>query len=284
MQKHRSIVFLVIFVFLMAGTRGEAFVPQTPHLLHLVVNKIRRPQGMTVSQTRKITSPTNVAEQTEPAPDIYLPETLTYFFPEHLRSDIRSGQVNRFYLLSDKGFVKVKEGRITALEKSLGEYYTDPLLYRDYEVFTRVLTESGIDTEKVTFQRLEGKICYLIGQPAYGSDEMPGLWIEKDSFFPVRYLVKKGNRTVDIRYGNWQRVSRTWYPVETRILVDGILFAEIGVNQFELTSGASNQLFDIDAVLQQYPRALEKGPENTAHDGAIENLDKDVDEFSKLYD
>ncbi len=311
MQKNVLISFLVFIVLLTAGSRGEAFVPQTPHLLYLMVSKIKTPVGMVVHQARHITglvpgTPVSNDEeiyssqdqsQTEnlgtfgivsAAQSAVRPaaqpvgETLTYSFPNSLRSDIMTDSGLRFYALSESGFVKVDGGMVSAMEKPAVDFYTDPLLYRDYEIMAQALTLAGVNTEKVTFQRLDGQVCYFIGQPPVDQVQMPGLWIDKESFFPVRYLIRKKGRTVDIRYSNWQRVSRTWYPMETRILVDGDLFVDIIVNRFELVSGFSSALFDVDKILSQYP--VQGGAPDHGNDSRIENLDGDIEDFSKLYD
>ena len=276
-----------MIVFLASGNRGEAFVPQTPHLLHLMVNKIRVPAGMTVVQTRKIAG-TALADESE-TPDDTVPkapalrETLTYLFPESLRSDLRLSSGNQFYVTSGKGFVKVLNGEVTDLEKSPGEYYTDPLLYRNHEILARVLADAGINVEKVSLQRLEGRICWFVGElPPYkgdGGQDPAGLWIGKDSFFPLRYLVRKSGRTMDIRYDNWHKVSRSWYPKETRIFVDGELFVQILVDQMELAPGLSRDMFDMGTILSRYPRKAEEG-----HGSIGRDLDNEIDTFNKLYD
>ncbi|MEH0019297.1 MAG: hypothetical protein V6Z89_06570 [Desulfobacter sp.] len=276
MRKNSLISFLVFIVILTASPRGEAFVPQTPHLLHLVVQKIKTPAGLVVYQTRQIAGPTDE--------NVALTETLTYSLPGNLRSDTVSVSGRQFYVQSETGFAGVSGDRIAALEKPPAEHFTDPLLYRDHERMALALVSAGVDIENVTFQRLDGQICYLVGQPSSDLAEMPGLWIDKESFFPVRYLIRKDGRIVDVRYGNWQRVSRTWYPMETTISVDGEPFANILVNRFELASGFSPALFDVDKILARYPREERLQESRGGHGNRIDALDRDIEDFSKLYD
>ncbi len=290
MNKTIIIAFLAVICLLVSSPWAEAFVPQTPHLLHLMVQKIKIPGGLVVHQTRKINQGT-----TETVEGI-LGETLTFAFPGNLRSDIFSEAGGRFYAISDKGFVRVSDGVVASLEKSGGEFYTDPLLYRDYEALTRQLNLVGVNTDKVTFQRLDGQVCYFIGQPPLDQDrdqnleqgkaqiQTPGLWIEKDSFFPVRYQVKQNDWVVDIRYKRWERVSRTWYPMETSIFIDGDLFVEIQVSRVELKSGFSPALFDVDRILRQYPSGGAGQDTMDTHNSRKETLDKEIEDFGKLYD
>jgi hypothetical protein len=53
MSKQKILFFSALFCLLLAG-KGEAFVPQTPHLLHLMIQKIKQPAGMVVHQIRNV--------------------------------------------------------------------------------------------------------------------------------------------------------------------------------------------------------------------------------------
>ncbi len=274
MQKNYFICFLTLITILFAGGRGEAFVPKAPHLLYLVVEKIGMPTAMRVSQTRQVVPAPlndgggkteemapkiesdiigNAIKDTIAAEIMSLSENVTYAFPDRLHAEIHNDEIHQFYVLSDNRFVKVENGRITGLEPGPNEYYIDPLLYRDHKKLMAVLVGRDINTEKVTLQRLDGEICWVIGEPAFGGQENPGLWVGKDNFFPKRYLLKRAGRTIDIRYADWNQVSRCWCPRKISIFMDGTLFAKIEVDNMTLTSKVPNSLFDINEIRERYP-------------------------------
>ncbi|MCG8614592.1 MAG: outer membrane lipoprotein-sorting protein, partial [Desulfobacterales bacterium] len=266
-----------LLIILSLSPRGEAFVPQTPHLLHLVVQKIKTPTGMVVYQTRQIATDEGL-DASEP-----VTERLTYAFPSGLRADISSENSTAFTLQSGHRFVRVENGRVAATVRPIADFYTDPMLLRDYAMMAAQLAAVGIDTEKVTFQRLDGGICFFVGQPAGDREPDSGFWVDKDTFFPVRYKVSKSGRTVDVRYRNWQRVSRTWYPMDISIQVNGQPFADIRVSRFELKPGFSADRFDVAEVLSTYP--VQDGvTDDKGVRGQIDGLDKEIDDFSKLFD
>jgi outer membrane lipoprotein-sorting protein len=276
MNKLILILVLAVCCILPAGN-GEAFVPQTPHLLHLMIQKIKRPAGMVVHQTRNlVVSDNQDSLESTPGPKSIVLEKLTYLFPGKFRSDIISDTVTRFYVESDSRFVKVGDGNIVSLEKSPVDFYTDPLLYREYEYLLQKLTLVGVDTTRVSFKRFDNKICYFIGGPSLDGEEQTGLWIEKENFFPVRYVIKKNGWMVSFHYENWQRVSKSWYPMQISIFVDNQLFTRIDVQQFELTSGFSAALFDVNTIQRQYPG--EKAPDE------FDELDRQIENFKKLYE
>ncbi len=211
-------------------------------------------------------------------------EKLIYVLPGKFRSDIVSGTVSRFYVESGSQFVKVADGKIFSLKKSPVDFYTDPLLYRDYESLLNQLALAGVDTQKVTFKRFDKKICYFIGQSSLNEKESPGLWIEKTSLFPVRYVIEQNGWRVSFHYEDWQRVSKTWYPRRTTISVDNKVFAKIEVKEFELASGFPAAFFDVNRIQGQYPAsasAQEKGPEGPDQ---FDELDKQIENFKKLYE
>ncbi len=280
MNKKISIL-LALFFILLSGN-GEAFVPQTPHLLHLMNQKIKQPAGIVVHQTRNVMVPSQAAGLETKT--IQLDEKLVYVLPDKFRSEIISSVVPRFYVESDFKFVKVADGRIVSLEKSPVDFYTDLLLYRDHDSLLQKLVLAGVDTERVTFQRINNKICYFIGQPPSSQKELVGLWIEKESFFPVRYVIKKNGWTIRFHYENWQRISKSWYPMQTTIFVDDQLFARIDVQQLELKSEFPAALFDVNSIQGRYPVSSGNREEGNEAPGQIDELDQQIEIFRKLYE
>jgi outer membrane lipoprotein-sorting protein len=271
--------------------------------LHLMIKKIKQPAGIVVHQTRNVmgvsaretqpeaesetkplTKPLTKPESKPEIGPVALDEKLVYLYPGKFRSEIISGTVSRFYVESGSQFVKVADGGIVSREKSPVDFYTDILLYRDHESLSRQLALAGVNTERVTFQRFDNKICYFIGQPPLNQKEMVGLWIDKESLFPIRYVIKKNGWTVSFHYENWQRVSKTWYPMQTTIFVDDQLFTKIVVGQFQLASGFPPALFDVNSIQGRYPvrgGALEEDPGSPE---GIDELDRQIEIFRKLYE
>ncbi len=133
-----------------------------------------------------------------------------------------------------------------------------------------------------SLQRYGDAVCYVVGDVK--TDRASTFWVDKETFFPVRYLIRKSGRTMDVRYDNWHMVSQSWYPMETRIFMDGELFVQISVDQMELTPKLSPARFDVKKIISRYPRKDEGGPGKAGHDAGMDNLDKEIETFNKLYD
>jgi hypothetical protein len=248
MKKRLLLPLFLLFSFLLSGT-SAAFVPQAPHLLYLVMQKIKQPVGIEAFQTKKFFNYEN-------SEDIYveLEEKLIYLYPNQLRSQILSEDTTNFYVESDFEYIKISDGAVSSFDKPLVEQYTDILIYRDHETLLTQLALSGIDTSKVSFQRYDDKICYVIGRSQEKGENFPGLWIEKETFLPVKYVIEKDSQRVEILYYNWQKVSRTMYPMQIYIFFNDKFFAMIDVKTFDLRSDFSPALFNIDLIESLYPQ------------------------------
>ncbi|MDY6880947.1 MAG: hypothetical protein SV686_11920 [Thermodesulfobacteriota bacterium] len=76
-----------------------------------------------------------------------------------------------------------------------------------------LLSEMGINTEVVSFTRLEGIIGYRVGNK-YGND--PILIIEKERFLPLflryRYLRDSEWKTVSVKFDDYRTRLKRWFP------------------------------------------------------------------------
>ncbi|MFH2058350.1 MAG: hypothetical protein ABIJ59_05575 [Pseudomonadota bacterium] len=277
-MKIKFIFILSILFLTLQPATGRAFVPQTPHLLQLVVQKIKHPAGIQTFQKKTIVDRKSPEEK-----GILFQEELIYKYPDQLRSEAKSETMTSLSVESEYKFIKVINGEIVSRDKSPIDLYTDILLYRNHESLLGQMVLAGIDVTKVGFKRYKDTICYVIGQPGEKGQPFAGLWIEKDTFFPVKYAVKKNDWIVEYLYLNWQKISRTWYPMQIDILLDNQLFATIEVNNIALESDFSPSIFDISHIEQLYPE--KQGPHDfnqgsKKHD----ELDKRIEEFKKLYE
>lgn len=263
--------------FILASGTGEAFVPQTPHLLYLVLQKIKQPVGIEVYQTKKNINYKDTAKGYDE-----LEEKLIYSYPNRLRSQIISDTMINFSVESDFEFVKVADGGIVSHNKSLVDQYTDILLYRDHESLLNQLVMAGIDTTKVSFQRYSDTICYVIGRPLEKGKPFAGLWIEKDTFFPIKYVVEKDGGLAEFFYNNWHRVSKTWYPMQISIFLNNKLFAMVDVKNLDLRSEFLPSLFDIKQIKRQYPKNDSDSFDESFQQ--VDELDKPIKEFKKIYE
>lgn len=277
MNKKAVFTLSVLLSILISGS-GEAFIPKAPHLLYLVHEKIKQPVGIEAVQTKKVVDHTSVSQGYVP-----LQERLIYSYPNHFRKEISSEHQTGFCVESEFRYVKVENAMVVSRDKPLLERYTDILLYRDFESLLQQMANVGIDTENVMLQRVNNRICYVIGAPALSGGTQTGLWIDKASLFPVKYAVAEEDWVFEFYYDNWQRVSKTWYPMQVSIFWDDQLYAVITVQSWKLKATKADSLFDIDSILRSFPGGqTEKVRDPDAPGG--DDLNKQIEDFDKLLD
>lgn len=225
-----------------------AFVPQPEHLLYMVSQKIKIPAGLEIEQTR-----TQLYYKAEDDGVVESLENLFYRFPGQLRIQQVFPARNNFSIVKNSRYIKVANGMIVSRDPVITDLYTDVLLYRDYESLLNRLALLNIDTGQVSFQRDGDTICYVIGTRGHFPDDTPGLWIEKQTLLPVKYVVEKNGKKVVFLYKNWQKVSKTFYPMQVHIFLDNRLTDMIQVNTIQLKSQFQPHLFHIDQIENQYP-------------------------------
>lgn len=246
--KFRILVLIGAFSLVAAGA-AEAFVPVPPHLLQLVVGKIKRPTGLEANQVMRVFTAKGEGKVT-----FEVKERLIYSFPGKLRRETVSSfsRENRMVtVVSGSRFVKIADGTLESASRSVMDYYTDILLFRERELLEKRFAETGVDFSRSSIQRFNDRICFVVGEPPEEDVPVSSFWVDKDSLFPVRYTVDKEDRFVDIRYKDWQKVSRTWYPLRIETYLDRELFSVIDVTSFTLETGFDSSLFDIDRIMQQ---------------------------------
>lgn len=277
-MKIKTIVFFLTFFFILQSGPGEAFVPQTPHLLYLVLEKIKKTKGLEAVQFKTVYD-SDVPDEER----VSIQEKITFLFPDKFRSETLSGAVPGFSVEHGSSFIKVSRGQTISRDKSPIDLYTDVLLLRNYEDLEKRLIKNGINTAEVSFDRYQDTICYVIGGPK-PEDYQPfaSLWIEKDTLFPVRYVVERNGWLVQCLYSRWEKISKTWYPMHVTVFVDDQLFASIDVTDITLEPDTEDTLFDIAQIIRMYPENNSDLINEEARQ--VQELEKHIEEFKKLYE
>ncbi len=262
----KALRFLAVLAALsLAAGPARAYVLQGPHIIDLAVKKIVRPVGLVVHQQTRVAGDPVGGDaswsQTE--------ETLWFSYPGKLRSETVEGTPRIIRVWSDNRFAKVAGGALVSSTPSGADLYTDPLLFRDRERLQHRLKASGVDVTQSSLQRYDDAVCYVVGDVK--NDRASTFWVDKETLFPVKFLSSDNGRRVEIRYRNWSRVSRTWYPMEITILVDDLPVTEINVISFELESSFSASLFDVDHLLNSYPES--PGEESSLEPARADDLE-----------
>ena len=260
---------------------AHAYVLSGPHILDLMISKYGKAKLMLISQKQ------TVFTADAQAAGIELKETVRYVFPETFRSDLHSQTGQRVHVLTKHDALTAIDGTIVNDPEDEFDRYKDILLYHSREILHQKLNWLGVNVTLTSLGRFQDKIAFVMGAQ-YPDESLSQLWIEKETFRPMRWLVVKktptGQPTVlEIQYQNWQLFADNWYPVQITFIENGRLVIEIEVESVQVNTNFSNDLFNIQQLKKRFEPAAAVVPEPPDTEGMSE-IKKSIEEFKKMYE
>jgi outer membrane lipoprotein-sorting protein len=278
----RSVVFcLLAAVLILRETPADAYVLPGPQLLDLMTARLGKIETISVAQQLSFVD--NRGETS----GVSLRETAYYRYPQMFRLDSRTENLHRTLLIIDsETLLVVRNQRVTTSEE-VWDRYKDVLFYRSPETLQSRLALFGLDVSISSLGRFEGKPCYVLGAQ-YPSLDTSQIWINKDSFLPIRWLIPKGGssqseKRVEFRYLDWQNRGKLWFPMRIEILEDEKPVREIVVEQLQINPNLDGSLFNMDSLKKKYPVTK---PMQSVREPLkpSEDIKKTIDNFKKRYE
>jgi hypothetical protein len=256
---------------------AAAYVLKGPHILDLMVKQFGKADRLRVSQ--KLILKDNSTEQSP----IEFEEIVRYTFPDSFRSDTFSDSTKRVHVSSQGDAITIMDRKISSEPESEYDLYKDLLLYHSRILLQNRLTLLGVDIGLSSVGRFQNKIAYIIGAE-YPDETRSQVWIDKESFRPIRWLLIKSGPTdngtvMEFRYGMWQQIDSLPYPMQIQIFQDGFLIREIIADSLTFNPPFEAALFDIEYLKTQYEADLSE--EIKIDD--IGEVQKTIQEFKKRY-
>jgi len=274
----RPIVVAVILLTFVLGQRVQAYILRGPHLLSLMTQQYGRAKSLMVTQKVQFfgQSSGDVIAEAE--------ETLRYVFPSAFRSDSTSQNATRIHLMSNGRTLTVIDDKIVVNDETLFDLYKDILLYRSRELLERRLTFAGVDTSLTCLGRFKGRIAVVLGAEK-AQERVSQLWVDKETFRPIRWIFVSSSAetpetVMEIRYGDWRKVKRTWYPMLVGIYRDGELTREIKVAALRVNAAFPKRMFDPEYMEATYHQSVSEHQEGSV-DGELSEIEKTINEFRK---
>jgi hypothetical protein len=276
----KTIIFIGVVVFPGFFVPANAYVLQGPHILRLMAQKLGNPKSLLVYQKLILRDNESQGNPVE------FKETVRYIFSETFRSDISAEELERIHVISEGQALKVIDGKATSEAENGFDRYKDLLLYRHRKLLEEKLPGFGVDVTVSSFGRFQGNPVYVVGA-RYPDETIPQVWIDKDTFRPLRWIVtaedKGKNRvSLEIRYLEWWKKGKTWYPRRIEFYQNEILMREIQVDNIIVDPYFSERLFDIGHLESIYlPESPVKDPQKSE---GLSEVQDTIDEFKKKYE
>ncbi len=279
-QRLKRLTIITLTVLGMSGFFAPArgYVLQGPHILELMIQRLGEAKRLRVSQRLIIQDPSSDPPSTE------IEEIVRYAYPEAFRSDISSETAQRIHLFVKGDALTIIDGKATVGETVWFDRYKDLLLYHSRVLLTNHLTLSGIDVSISSLGRFEDKIAFVVGAE-YPAETRSQVWIEKDTFRPIRMILKKLPAYPDIgafefRYRNWQEFDGVFYPMTIEFFQDGLLVRRLRVESVTVDPSFSEDLFDLHALQSRY---VSKDMEKKTTE-ALDEVKKTIEEFKRRFE
>jgi hypothetical protein len=210
-----------------------------------------------------------------------------YAFPGSFRSDIAAPPTDRTHIYSTGRSATVVDGIISSRPESPFDYYKHLLLHRSRKALSARLSERGVDTRIASLGRFDNRIAYVLGA-VYPDRTVPQVWIDRQTLRPIRWIVQgavNGEETArfEIRYLEWRKVSRVWYPGQIEFLRDGAPVRLIQIEDIIADPPLSRDLFNIDSLLARSQPAQAPTGTGNREDGPSD-IQKTIEEFKRLFE
>jgi len=308
-------LFIVISVFICGPVHG--YVLQGLHMLDLMIEQLGEARGLYVSQDLifyRLVSQVDIestetleeyqaldnteidlpAEQTIPLDQnviveekLELEETLRFIFSNAFRSDAKSFDSERIYVVSGNRSLTIVDGNIVPAAVNRFDLYKDILLYRTREGLADRLLELGVDVSVSSLGRFEGEIKFVLGA-VYPDESVSQIWIDRETFLPTRWIIRGhggsyGSDVLEVRYLAWWKSGQSRYPSRIEFYQNGNLVRVNQVKSFREADLFPDDLFDIEHLRSVYPLA----PEQPLVPGEPEEpseVQKTIDEFKRVFE
>jgi len=273
-------VWTVGWAVLMNGP-AHAYVLSGPHILELMISKYGKAKRLLISQKQTVFTPDAQGEGIE------LRETVRYVFPEIFRSDLQSQTGQRVHVVTKHDSLTAIDGRIVEGPDDEFDRYKDILLYHSRDILQQKLNWLGVNVTRTSLGRFQDRIAFVMGAQ-YPDESHSQLWIEKETFRPMRWLMIKQTPTgqpsvLEIQYQNWQLFADNWYPVQITFIENGLLVRQIKVDSVRVNTNFSGALFNMQQLKKRFQPALPPVTEPPETEGMGE-IQKTIEEFKKIYE
>lgn len=256
--KLQIILLVVIFSLPVFSSPAGAYVLKGPHVLDLVVKKLGRLRSL--RGTQQIT----LYDKNLPEGSVELEEKVSYLFPDRFRSEIDAEKAKKTHISAFDRAIVLLDGKIISKTEGGFDHYKDLLLFRNRIMLQDRLSSLGVDLGVTSLKRYPGGIVFVIGAGQHDEKIKPQLWVDKETFLPVRWLLSvrgdNGDRDeLDVWFRDWKKVKKSYTPYHIEFYKNGNLVREIRVRKIVINPVISENIFDIEAV-EKNAEPLDESP------------------------
>lgn len=254
----------------------QAFVPEGPHLLDLMVRAMGWSEGVRMEVLVEIPGedfgekPSRVAE------------TLFFKLPGAFRSETQDGRRLRLGTVSGD-FLLILNGKNAGHPPGLEDLFYLPLLVRDRHALISLLEKQGMDLRKTGLMRYGGRICYRLG-----AMEGSHLLIDKETLYPLAMVLLRQEdgrllREIVFHYRDWRVFSGAAWPMRMDVFGEERLLLQTMDVQTVTPETFSDALFSLENMRMQYPVSHRESLPETREMESLREVEEGLDRLRKRY-
>jgi hypothetical protein len=281
--KPRAAYLVCAFIVLGLAVASHSYVLPAKQILDFMIEQFGSARTFVVFQKTVIYDPALEGGMRE------LEETLYYRYPDRFRGEVSTPEGEQVRVVGPEGAILVTNGKIIGETENPFDHFKDLLLYRHAEFLLERLSQMDINLDIVSLGRYKDKIAYVIGAK-YPDESVPQIWIEKDTFRPIRYVVRgcgsKDAGLEEIEYADYTPLGKDrWYPARILFSKNGRLGRMYVLKTFKVNQELHDQLFDIAHLKTVYQPIASTEPTLTVTPTSeLDEVEKTIRDFRKTFE
>jgi len=233
------LIYISLITVVTLPSIGLPYILPSTQIIQFMTNKFGE------IHTLKIIQHTKAKDLSEEEKRVF--GEIIYLKSPHLyRSEIVGQPGKRLIIRNGKRTLRIINGTINYDGESRDLLYRFLLLAQGPRRLSERLKLIGVDLEKVSLTRFDGRIAYLIGDKEEWS---PRLLVDKDLFLPL--LLRYGN--VIVHFSDYREFrEQTWYPFKIVYSFEDGIEEEYNVKDIIVNPPIDLSLFDIPWIRTQF--------------------------------
>jgi len=264
---------IVLLLVLICPLTTGAYVLQGLHLLDRMAKSIGQPGKIRIQQE------VTLYDASDETGETVFSETLHFQPPGKFRSETVFQDTSRILLVSGSSSLVIVNQKQKAEKQSRYDLYKDLLFLRPRSILEYNLARNGVDASISSFGRLDDQPVYIVGAK-YPDLSTPQIWLDKETFRPLRWIVEGGDKRLEFVYTDWQEAGSMWYPAGIRFIENERITRSIQVLEIDTTPAFPADFFDIEFMKSIFPLESAEA-ENDPASETMEEVHQEIEDFNR---
>jgi len=245
-RRSTFLIGLLISIGIAAPSIGYSYILPSSQIVEFMVKKYASVRALQMTQVTKVVD-------LERAREMVFGESISLLSPDRYRSEVAGQPGKRIIVHNGSRTLKIVDGEVVSKRTNRPFLFHFLMLGQQSKQLLQRLEELGINIDRVSLTRFEGKIAYLIGDRQKRS---PRLLVDKELFVPL--VLHYGNSA--FHASDFTELKRhVWYPrymlySYTGANIEDYVQEEYRIKDITINPPLDTSLFDISSIASQFAK------------------------------